>query len=85
MTQIAKDATKKESDKMKDDSNDTFYKNMSGPREIVLCGKVSKPLSDQVRLLVKNGRYGTINDFVEQAILEKMKRETEDGGINYED
>ncbi len=85
MTQIAKDATKKESDKMKDDSNDMFYMNMAGPREIVLCGKVSKPLSDQVRLLVKNGRYGTINDFVEQAILEKMKRETEDGGINYED
>ena len=64
---------------------DTFGQSLSGPREVVLCGKVSRPLSEQVRLLVKNGRYGTINDFVEQAILEKMKRETEDGGINYAD
>ena len=64
---------------------DTFGQYLSGPREVVLCGKVSRPLSEQVRLLVKNGRYGTINDFVEQAILEKMKRETEDGGINYGD
>ena len=85
MTQLVTDATQKESDRMTENSNDMFYRNMSGPREIVLCGKVSRPLSDQVRLLVKNGRYGTINDFVEQAILEKMKRETEDGGINYGD
>ena len=85
MTQLVTDATQKESDRMTEDSNDMFYRNMAGPREIVLCGKVSRPLSDQVRLLVKNGRYGTINDFVEQAILEKMKRETEDGGINCED
>ena len=64
---------------------DAFGQSVSGPREVVLCGKVSRPLSDQVRLLVKNGRYGTINDFVEQAILEKMKREVEYGGINYAD
>ncbi len=55
---------------------------LSGPRKIVLCGKVSESLSEQVRQLVKDGKYGTINDFVEQAILEKMNRETEDGGIN---
>ena len=67
------------------DKEDAFEQSLSGPRKVVLCGKVSEPLSEQVRLLVKNGRYGTINDFVEQAILEKMKRETEDGGINYGD
>ncbi|MBO4552510.1 MAG: hypothetical protein J5673_04870 [Candidatus Methanomethylophilaceae archaeon] len=54
-----------------------------GPRKIVLCGKVSESLSEQVRQLVKGGKYGTINDFVEQAILEKMKRETENGGISF--
>ena len=64
---------------------DAFGQSVSGPREVVLCGKVSRPLSDQVRLLVKNGKYGTINDFVEQAIMEKMKREVEYGGINYAD
>ncbi len=58
---------------------------LSGPRKIVLCGKVSVSLSEKVRQLVKDGKYGTINDFVEQAILEKMKRETEDGGINFAD
>lgn len=58
---------------------------MSGPRKIVLCGKVSESLSEKVRQLVKDGKYGTINDFVEQALLEKMKRETEDGGINFAD
>lgn len=56
-----------------------------GPRKVVLCDKVSESLSAQVRKLVKGGKYGTINDFVEQAILEKMKRETENGGINFAD
>ena len=44
----------------------------SGPRKIVLCGKVAKPLSDKVRELIKEGKYVTLNDFVEEAILEKV-------------
>ena len=56
---------------------------LSGPRRIVLCGKVSESLSEQVRQLVKSGKYETLNDFIEAAILEKVERETEAGGIDF--
>ena len=66
-----------------------LYNNLSeqslfGPRKVVLCGKVSEPLSDHVRHLVKDGKYKTLNDFVEEAIIEKVRQESEDGGVKFE-
>ena len=52
----------------------------SGPRRAVLCGKVSQSLSDWVHDLVKDRKYRTINDFVEEAILEKAMKEITEGG-----
>ena len=68
---------------MNERENNSPAQALLGPRKVVLCGKVSESLSEKVRQLVKDGKYGTINDFVEQAILEKMKRETEDGRISF--
>ncbi len=68
--------------KMNEEKTKMLRQPLSGPRKVVLCGKVPEPLSEMVRSLVKSGKYGTLNDFVEAAILEKVERETEEGGIN---
>lgn len=70
---------------MKENIEKGNRQSMSGPRKIVLCGKVSESLSEQVRQLVKSGKYETLNDFIEAAILEKVERERETGGIQFDD
>ena len=75
----------KRKNNMKEKTAKENGQSLSGPRKVVLCGKVSKSLSEQIRQLVKSGKYETLNDFVEAAILEKVERETEAGGMNFDE
>lgn len=45
-----------------------------GQREKVICGKVPITLYDDVKKMVKDGRYDSINTFVEEALVEKMTK-----------
>ena len=45
---------------------------LGGKREITLSGKVSTQLNRRVRGAIDGKKYATLNDIVEEAILEKI-------------
>lgn len=51
-----------------------IHMNLTGKREITLCGKVSSLTNCKVRSFIDGKRYATLNDFVEEAILEKIAK-----------
>ncbi len=57
----------------------------AGKREKVVCGKISSKLNDIIRKIIEESeRYQTMNDFVEEAVLDKvmeiMRSEGTEGG-----
>ena len=54
-------------------NNDEARKAFVGRREKVVCAKVSPVLSEAVKRIVEeNERYQTINDLVEEAVIDKV-------------
>lgn len=52
---------------------DALRSSLSGKREKVVCAKVSNLLNEKVRKIVEDDeRYQTLNDFVEEAVLDKV-------------
>ena len=59
----------------------------SGKREKVICGKISSKLNEVIRKIVEESeRYQTMNDFVEEAVLDKvmeiLQNEGTEGGTS---
>lgn len=55
------------------ENNDEVRKTFIGKREKVVCAKVSLVLSEAVKKIVgENERYQTINDLVEEAVIDKV-------------
>jgi len=57
----------------------------TGKRENVVCGKISAKLNEAIRQEIGKDHYGSLNDFVEEAVMEKMIRinwaKIDNGGI----
>ena len=52
---------------------DALRSSLSGMREKVVCAKVSNLLNEKIRKIVEEDeRYQTLNDFVEEAVLDKV-------------
>lgn len=46
----------------------------SGKRERVVCAKISPKLQRKIRTVMEERHYKTMNDFIEEALMDKIAR-----------